>query len=66
MQTESLAGCFPTPGGAINRESFNDAGLLIPAFFESFWANQENEKRSNRIMAAVVSGSKAGSPFPAK
>jgi len=37
---------FLKTGVVVNRDNFNDPGTLFPAFFGSFLANSENEKRS--------------------
>jgi len=44
---------FIKTGVEVTKENFNDPAVLIPNFFQSFLANQENEKRSYRIKQAM-------------
>jgi DNA invertase Pin-like site-specific DNA recombinase len=44
---------FLKTGVIVNRDNFDDPGVLFPNFFGSFLANAENEKRSYRIKQAM-------------
>ena len=45
--------CFLKTGVEVTKEDFNDPAVLFPNFFQSFLANQENEKRAYRIREAM-------------
>jgi DNA invertase Pin-like site-specific DNA recombinase len=46
---------FLRTGVTVNKDNFNDPGVLFPNFFGSFLANQENEKKSFRIREVMAS-----------
>lgn len=46
---------FLKTGVVVDQQNFDDPSVLIPTFFSSFLANAENEKRSQRIQAAMKS-----------
>jgi DNA invertase Pin-like site-specific DNA recombinase len=46
---------FVKTGVEVTKENFNDPAVLFPNFFQSFLANQENEKRAYRIRSAMES-----------
>src|SRR6185503_5082986 len=45
---------FLKTGVTVNKNNFNDPATLFPAFFGSFLANAENEKKSFRIRQAMA------------
>ena len=45
---------FLKTGVEVIKENFNDPAVIIPNFFQSYLANQENEKRAYRIRQAMM------------
>jgi DNA invertase Pin-like site-specific DNA recombinase len=45
---------FLKTGITVNKSNFDDPSVLFPNFFQSFLANQENQKRSERVRSAMA------------